>query len=89
MRSEGRLQRHFSAPEVPDFNLLDAFLFPSLERACNERGAMTHDEIREVAASVWDQVTPDECAKAVRRVQANMKASIDLKGRNFYSEGHT
>ena len=32
-------------PSSPDFNLLDAFLFPSLERECQKRGAMTHAEI--------------------------------------------
>jgi hypothetical protein len=64
-------------------NMLDAWLFPPLERECNNVGAFTHDEIWKVVASVWRKVTSVECVKAHRRVLGNEEKVKELKGRKF------
>ena len=74
-------------PRSPECNMLDAFLFPSLERECNKRGATTHDEIRKAVKYIWKRVTPAECTKAQARVVANMKKIKEMDGGNMYHEG--
>lgn len=71
----------------PDFNTLDAFVFPAMERECNKRGALTKAEIRVAVNAVWKKVTVAECKKAQERVIKNMKQPISMKGGNFYKEG--
>ena len=76
-------------PQSPDFNLLDASVFPSLERLCNASGAVTHAQIKDAVKAIWKQVTPREMEKAVRRVKKNMNASMSIEqapGGNFYTE---
>lgn len=76
-------------PKSPDFNMLDAFRFPSLERECQRRGAMTHNDIRVAVGAVWRNVTPAEFERAVERVVVNMKRSVELGGGSFYHEGRS
>ena len=71
----------------PDFNMLDAFVFPAMERECNKKGALTKAEIRTAVADTWRKVTVAECKEAHKRVIKNMKKSIELEGGNFYKEG--
>ena len=75
------------SPTSPDFSLLDASIFPTLEKECNKAGAQTKAEIEEVARKIWRQVTKHTCEKAAKRVELNMEQSVKLKGGNFYSEG--
>ena len=76
-------------PRSPDFNLLDASVFPSLERLCNASGAVTHAQIKDAVKAIWKQVTPSEMERAVEKVKRNMKASADItngRGGDFYKE---
>jgi hypothetical protein len=54
-------------PRSPDFSMLDAFLFPTLERECEKKGAVAREEI----------------AAAHKRILRNMERAIDLKGGGF------
>ena len=45
----------------PDFNMLDTFVFPAMERKCNELGALTKEEIRKAVADTWKTVAVLEC----------------------------
>jgi hypothetical protein len=73
-------------PRSPDFNLLDAFVFPAMERWCNELGAITKTEIEAAVAKCFAKVTPVMCKSAILKVKSNMEESIKLKGGNFYFE---
>lgn len=76
-------------PQNPDFNLLGASVFPSLERLCNASGAVTHAQIKDAVKAIWKQGTPREMEKAVRRVEKNMNASMSTEkapGGKFYHE---
>ena len=75
------------APTSPDFSMLDASIFPSLEEECNDQGAQTADEIEKAVKVIWRRVNKKECEKAAKRVELNMEESIKLKGGNYYSEG--
>jgi hypothetical protein len=70
-------------PRSPDFNMLDAFLFPTLERECEKKGAVAREEIVAAVRSVWAKVTAEECKKAHKRILRNMERAIDLKGGAF------
>jgi len=71
----------------PDFSMLDASIFPSLEKECNKQGAQTVPEIEAAVRAIWRKVNLAECEKAARRVEMNMEESVKLKGGNYYSEG--
>jgi uncharacterized protein YoaH (UPF0181 family) len=71
-------------PRSPDFNLLDASVFPTLEKECNKSGAVTHEQIKKAVDSIWKLVTAETMAKAVRKVKRNMRKSIELKGGNYF-----
>jgi hypothetical protein len=71
-------------PRSPDFNLLDASVFPTLEKECNKTGAVTHEQIKKAVAKIWKQVTPESMERAVRKVKRNMDKSITLKGGNYF-----
>ena len=73
-------------PRSPDFNLLDAFVFPRMETWCNNMGAITKAEIEAAVADCYSKITTEMCAAAVRKVKSNMKDSIELGGGNFYEE---
>jgi hypothetical protein len=76
----------FQSPSSPDFNMLDAGVFPCLERKCNEKGARTKETIREAVDEIWPTVTSEFCGRVAERVRNNMRAAIKLKGGNFYHE---
>ena len=56
--------------------MLDAFLFPFLERECTKRRGIMHDEIRKALRALWGEVTPAECSKAQQQHVVNNMESI-------------
>lgn len=74
------------SPTSPDFNMLDASVFPSLERLCNNEHARTEAEIDKAVAKVWSQLTTAECKKAAAKVKSNMEESVAIDGGNYYME---
>ena len=70
----------------PDFSMLDAGVFPFMQRECNECGAKTLDAIREAVKKVWDRVTPEFCSRVMGRVRRNICTAIRLKGGYYYHE---
>lgn len=66
-------------PRSPDFKLLYASVFPTLEKECNKTGAVSHEQIKKAVASIWKQVTP-----VSMEVAGNMRKSADLKGGNYF-----
>ena len=75
------------SPTSPDFSLLDASIFPTLEKECNDCGAVSVAEIEAAVKKVWRKVDIAACKKAAERVAKNMEQSIKLNGGNYYSEG--
>ena len=87
--SKAEIQKWFAdiqiqPPRSPDFNLLDASVFPTLEKECNKSGAVSHEQIKKAVASIWNLVTPTSMGKAVRKVKRNMEKSVELKGGNYF-----
>ena len=70
----------------PDFNMLDAGVFPFMERECNKNGTKTLEAIRATVKGIWERVTPEFCSRVMGRVKRNMQTAIDLKGGNYYRE---
>ena len=75
---------HFQPPSSPDFNMLDAGVFPYLEREMNKQGAKTQEQIRKAVPEIWKKVTPDMCTHVVARVKKNMQTAIELHGGNYF-----
>ena len=69
-------------PRSPDFNLLDAFVFPAMERWCNGLGAISKPEIEAAVAKCYAKITPEMCQQAIWKVKRNMEESIG----NFCNE---
>jgi len=57
-------------PRSPNLNLLDAFVFPAMERWCNELGAITKAEIKAAVDECYDKITPMMCMNAVIKSSA-------------------
>ena len=74
------------SPTSPDLNLLDASIFPSLERAMNKRKAFTESEIDAAVKQVWKDLTTEDCKQAAKKVKKNMEATVAIQGGNFYHE---
>ena len=91
--SRAEIEKHFELvvqpAASPDFNLLDACVFPSLEKKFNASGAVSHAQIKKAVREIWKKVTPDEMERAVAKVKRNMAKSIAIEnapGGNFYDE---
>jgi hypothetical protein len=87
--SKVEIQKWFADLQIqpsrsPDFNLLDASVFPTLEKECNKSGAATREQIKKAVTSIWKLVTPTSMGKAVRNVKRNMEKSVELKGGNYF-----
>ena len=65
---------------------LDAGVGPFMERAVEEVGAQTVEEIRAAVKAAWKKITPAMCRAISARVRRNMLKVIELKGGNFYDE---
>ena len=87
MKEAGFDELVLQSPTSPDFSLLDASIFPTLEKECNDCGAVSVAEIEAAVKKVWRKVDIAACKKAAERVAKNMEQSIKLNGGNYYSEG--
>ena len=70
----------------PDFNMMDAAIFPWMERAVEEAAAHTVDEINATVEACWEQLDEDMLPKVADRVRRNATTSLALEGGNFYDE---
>ena len=71
----------------PDMSMLDAGVFPWMEREVESRGATTKAEIRAAANAVFAAPTPMMLGRVADRVWRNIENVIRMKGGNFYAEG--
>ena len=70
-------------PKSPDLSMLDAGVFPWMERQQQESGATTTEEIRGSVMGVWRKLQPSMLKKVADRVRRN---ATKLNGRDFYDE---
>ena len=66
--------------------MMDAAIFPWMERNVEEPGAKTSEEIDGACRDVWEKVDESMLVKCAERVRRNAKKILDLNGANFYSE---
>lgn len=75
---------HFQPASSPDFNMLDAGVFPYLEREMNKKGAKTKEQTLKAVPEIWKTVTPEMCTNVVARDLVNMKTAIELQGGSYF-----
>ena len=63
-------------PRSPDFNLLDAGVFPYMERRQQQEGAMTFDEIRAGVDAAYAALSDEVVTKVCNAVRANFKVAL-------------
>ena len=73
-------------PKSPDLSMLDAGVFPWMERQQQKSGATTKEEIRGSVLGVWRALQPPMLKKIADRVRLNATKVIDNDGGNFYHE---
>ena len=73
-------------PRSPDFNALDAGVFPYLERKQQQEGALTVDEIRASVKVAFDELTNETITKVFNAVRANFKVTLSKNGGNWFTE---
>ena len=73
-------------PRSPDFNLLDAGVFPYMERRQQQEGAMTFDEIRAGVDAAYAALSDEVVTKVCNAVRANFKVALKKNGGNWYIE---
>ena len=66
--------------------MLDAGVFPWMERQQQASGATTKEEIRGSVMGVWRKLQPSMLKKVADRVRRNATKVVELNGGNFYSE---
>ena len=71
----------------PDTSMLDAGVFPWMEREVDERGCTSKADIHKAVMSVWRSLEPEMLVRVAERVRRNMASIILMKGGNFYDEG--
>lgn len=77
---------YFQTSKSPDLSMLDAGVFPWMEREQQARGALTAQEIRDSTMAVWRALKPEMLGKVANRIRRNAQKVVDLNGGNFYSE---
>ena len=77
---------YLQTPKSPDFSMLDAGVFPWMERQQQKSGATTKEEIRGSVLGVWRALQPPMLKKIADRVRLNATKVIDNDGGNFYHE---
>ena len=77
---------YLQTPKSPDFSMLDAGVFPWMERQQQKSGATTKEEIRGSTLGVWRALQPPMLKKVAERVSLNATKVIDNDGGNFYHE---
>lgn len=84
---EGKFDEVWYQPgKSPDFNMMDAAIFPWMERAVEAAAAHTVDEINATVEACWEQLDEDMLPKVADRVRRNATTSLALEGGNFYDE---
>ena len=66
--------------------MLDAGVFPWMERQQQTSGASTTEEARGSALSGWRALQPSMLKKVADRVRRNATKVVELNGGNFYRE---
>ena len=67
--------------------MLDAGVFPWMERECEDRGCVTKADIEAAVKAVWASLTAETLGRVADRVRRNMRNIVKMKGGNFYDEG--
>lgn len=70
----------------PDMNMLDAGVFPTMERRVERLAAKDVESIERAVESVWTALTSETLRKVAQRVRRNLKEVKHRKGGNFYAE---
>ena len=73
-------------PKSPDLSMLDAGVFPWMERQQQTSGATTTEEIRGSVMGVWRKLQPSMLKKVADRVRLNATKVVGQNGGNFYHE---
>ena len=73
-------------PKSPDLSMLDAGVFPWMERQQQTSGASTTEEARGSALGGWRALQPSMLKNFADRVRRNATKVVELNGGNFYSE---
>ena len=71
----------------PDTSMLDAGVFPWMERECENRGCVTKSDIEAAVKAVWGSLTAEKLGRVADRVRRNMHNIVKMKGGNYYDEG--
>ena len=66
--------------------MLDAGVFPWMERQQQTSGASTTEEARGSPLGGWRALQPSMLKKVADRVRRNATKVVELNGGNFYSE---
>ena len=66
--------------------MLDAGVFPWMQRQQQESGATTKEEIRGSVLAVWRALQPSMLKKVADRVRRNATKVVEQKGGNFHYE---
>jgi len=67
-------------------SMLDAGLFPWMERQQQASGATTTDEIRGSVMGVWRALKPEMLGRIGDRVRRNAEKVVEQNGENVYHE---
>ena len=70
----------------PDMNMLDAGVFPTMERRVERLAAGTKSEIDDAVSVVWNGLSSETLQGTAAKVRSNMRRVLELDGGNFYSE---
>lgn len=73
-------------PKSPDMNIMDAAVFPWMERIFAKSGAKSKEEIRTSAEAIWKELDEDMLPRCAKRVKTNMATAVRIQGGNFYEE---
>jgi hypothetical protein len=71
----------------PDTSMLDAGVFPWMEREVDERGCTSKADIHKAVMSVWRSLTEETLVRVADRVRRNIANIIHMKGGNYDDEG--
>ena len=67
--------------------MLDAGVFPWMERECAYRGCVTKAAIEAAVKAVWGSLTAETLRRVADRVRRNIHNIVKMNGGNYYDEG--
>ena len=67
-------------------NIMDAAVFPWMERIFAKSGAKSHEEIQTEAEAIWKELDEDMLPRCAKRVKTNMATAVRIQGGDFYEE---